>query len=576
MLWKRFNRSAGFVLAALAAMPAGAADPSSLDFAMYFNSEVRDSEECRMWVKDGDIVTPEVLKNVSMTCPDMFSWQLFTEVVRDEFWSRWADETQNWPAEPYPLCKNPDKPGGKCCTPRHPAKNPEGHCPMFPGDTDRREMRVGRQSIMEHHDPDLELDVKLLERRLKDQARKVRSRKDETPSCAEAGVTPDEIITPELIADAESIGRIVRQTNAEVTVRNRSFHYFVFRNDLYNADGVAKVWQQHNRNLLDNAPYRGADDYASRDKQATLYKVDFPADAVMIKSNWLHEGLAKRLRIEDSGFIKKHMATQITYDVHKDKKTGEQVEKHCNLEGTHYLMAFHVSSKDIPNWVWTTFEHVDMPGRCDIIGCNDSYGYRNPGKLPGSVADNYIEPHTHSDGLNSPSVVFDRDKKYAPEPIRAGLKAVLDELKIGVLPARGEKEPRPQDLAWRNYRLKGSQVNFVDTTGRSTLLGNSITEAGFMDGSSCMTCHARAGIRLTPQAKADSQACTNPVLGGDYCYTFFGLGVFENNVSDFGYSRSAHGAPNPNWYYDSATPPDLNVLQVDFVWGFLFASPLVN
>jgi hypothetical protein len=563
MKWSHFKALPASLLIALAGItaPAGAADPSPLDYAMYFNSEVKDSPECRMSVKDGEIVTPEELKNVSMTCPDMFSWQLFTEVVRGAFWSRWADERQNWPAEPYPLCDDPDKPGSDCCTPKHPDKNPEGHCPMFPGDAGRSLLRIGRQSVMEHHNPALERDVKLLERRLEDKARRIRQKRNETPSCRQVGIGPGDIITPELIAGAESIGRVVRQTNAEVTVRNRSFHDYVFRNNLYNADGVADVWLNHQRNLTDNAPYRGG--------SGELSKVDFPADAIMIKSNWLHEGLAKQLDIKNrSGheFISKHMVTRINYEA----------DKHCNLDGTHYLMAFHISSKDIPEWVWTTFEHIEMPGRCDIIGCNDAYGYRNPGDLPEGAADNYIAPHTQSDGLNSPSVVFDRDKKYAAEPIRPGLKSVLDGLKIGVAPAADETEPRPRDRAWRNYRLKGSQVNFVDKTGRPTMLGNSITEAGFMDGSSCMTCHARAGIRVKPQAGAKKQACENPILGGDYCYTFFGLGVFENNVSDFGYSRSAHGTPEPNWYYQSATPPDLNVMQVDFAWGFLFASPLVK
>jgi hypothetical protein len=239
-------------------------------------------------------------------------------------------------------------------------------------------------------------------------------------------------------------------------------------------------------------------------------------------------------------------------------------------------MAFHISSKDIPDWVWTTFEHVAMPGRCDIIGCNDSYGYRNPAKLPKGVADNYIEPKTRSDHLNSPSVVFDRDGIYPPEPIRAGLKHVLDGLSIGVKPSGNSEEPTPRDLAWRSYRLRGSQVDFVDATGRSNMLGNSITEAGFMDGSSCITCHARAGIKVTPVPKDNALACGNPVLDGKYCYTFFGLGVFENSLSDFGYARSAHGIPNPDWYYANATPPTLNILPVDFVWGFLFASPLVK
>jgi hypothetical protein len=550
------------------------ASPNAIDYSMYFLSQVKDSEECSMTVKNGRIVTPDSLRNISMTCPDMFSWQLFTEVIRGEFWSKWADETQNWPGQPYPLCKDPDKPSANCCTPKHPEKNPAGHCPVFPGDQTGKSdaaplMRIGRPSIMETHGDQLRIDPKLFESTLLKKVKQLKLKQGQIPDCAAVGITPKDIITPELIKNSESIGRIVRQTNAEVTVRNRSFHYFLFRNNLYNADGVANIFLTHDRNLQNNAPYQAVNDYALADSTFNLSKVDLPADAIMIKSNWLHEGLAQQLGIKESanaGFIRKYLATQISYGA----------DKTCNLEGTHYLMAFHVSSKDIPQWVWATFEHVSMPGRCDITGCNDAYGYKSSDTLPAGVADNYVTPKVQSDKLNSPSAVFNRDQLYPVEKIRPGLDSVLKALQIGARQTTNPKEPAPQDLAWRSYRLKGSQVEFVDKTGRATFLGNSITEAGFMDGSSCMSCHSRAGIKVWPQYQDRSLACGNPVLSGKYCYTIFGLGVFENNVSEFGYARSAHGIPNENWFYDSATPPDLNILQTDFIWGFLFAQPLVK
>jgi hypothetical protein len=45
--------------------------------------------------------------------------------------------------------------------------------------------------------------------------------------------------------------------------------------------------------------------------------------------------------------------------------------------------------------------------------------------------------------------------------------------------------------------LKGSQVNFTNGMGRSTRLGNTITEGGFMNTSSCISCHARAAVVAT-------------------------------------------------------------------------------
>ena len=80
-----------------------------------------------------------------------------------------------------------------------------------------------------------------------------------------------------------------------------------------------------------------------------------------------------------------------------------------------------------------------------------------------------------------------------------------------------------------------------------------------MDGSSCVSCHSRAGIGIT-DGKADP----------------FKLSVFQLNVSEYGYAKSVNGTPNPNWFNGSDNPPALNVLQTDFIWGFLFAAPLTK
>lgn len=107
------------------------------------------------------------------------------------------------------------------------------------------------------------------------------------------------------------------------------------------------------------------------------------------------------------------------------------------------LLSFHMSTKDLPNWFWATFEHVDNQGRCDWTGGNDS------------------------------------------------------------------GRPTPADAAWRSYRLKGSQTEFVTATGRSTLLGNSVTEAGFTNSVSCISCHARAAV--APRATQSPPSPVSPV-----------------------------------------------------------------
>jgi hypothetical protein len=447
-----------------------------------------------------------------------------------------------------------------CCDPTSTTNSTE-HCPIFPGDANASASesllkstpvkRIGRPS-MTHH-----LQAAGTPVALNKIITEMKESHYRASNAAKSSECPASVVNQLIPKTYESIGRVIRQTNSEITIRNRSFHEYLFANNLYNSDGVSAVFTRNNNNQQNNAPY-AADSYSAGDKTpSNLSKIDFPADAIMIKSNWLFEGIAQRLNIKntkDKPFITQKLTTAVQYTDTKGKKIN------CNLTGTHYLMAFHVSSKDIPNWVWTTFEHIAMPGRCDFIGCNDSYGYSSTDKQPAGTAKNYTRPHVKSDNLLlAPSTVFDHDKLYPVEEINTGLDQVFKDLGIGTKASTNKDEPTVADLGWRSYRLKGSQVEFTNSMGRSTVLGNSITEAGFMDGSSCITCHARAGINLN-----NNQA------------NFFRLSVFTKNLSDYGYSLSAHNIPNPAWFHHDDNSGSLDVLQTDFVWGFFNANPIVT
>jgi len=165
---------------------------------------------------------------------------------------------------------------------------------------------------------------------------------------------------------------------------------------------------------------------------------------------------------------------------------------------TYGLIALHIISKDLANWTWATYEQVDNPKRCVDLGCRDSFGLAADGQPSQELLSLF-----KANGLGS---------------------------------------------EWANYRLDGTQTNFVDATGRTTLLGNSITEDGFITSSSCITCHARAtvGLRAPGQTKANR------------------LSVFKSvnpPVSD-------NGAPDPNWFYSQPNDPKtLKFLQLDFLWS---------
>ena len=582
----------------LCAVPVQADDasPSTIDYAMYFQAELRDAEYCSMKLVSGQLqavnkFNGKLISNPAMTCPDMFSWKLFAEVINDKFWSRWADEQQNWPSAPYPLCQAGQKPasGAKCCAPGD-SNNSTEHCPLFPGDRYSAALTALAKAKPEQAEtharkPELKRHTRLPFHSQLNPLSKVSPQamlnaavaaEGAPASCSAVPVAGKmENMIPQIYsafnpADAESVGRVIRQTNAELTVRNKTFHDYLFQNNLYNANGALDVFFDSQANLQQEAPYHRANVSAQGATAGALVKIDLPFDAIMIKSNWLHQGLAARLGMnpDPKMYAAKFLSTQINLNA---LGLSSEPNASCNLEGLHYLVAFHISSKDIPNWVWTTFEHIALPGRCDITGCNDAYGYSSSDTRPANTAANYVVPNQQSDKLNQSSIVLKADAGYAVEKIRPEWQQLLSTMKIGSRDSAGSLEPSPADSAWLNYRLKGSQVDFVNAMGQPTYLGNSVTEAGFMDGSSCMGCHARAGVAALGSKPGDK------INQGSSFKHFLALSVFETDFTDFGYFRSHHGTPDPDWYYrDNNSSPQLDVMQVDFIWGFLNAQPLVE
>jgi len=252
----------------------------------------------------------------------------------------------------------------------------------------------------------------------------------------------------------------------------------------------------------------------------------------------------------------------------------------CGISGVHYLMSFHIFSKDIPLWVWATFEHKDNPGRCDYTGCNDSFGFSKTveGGAGNRQKSNYTVPHQVSDHLADSNMVLHSDLRYGAGEKSEDLQELFRYFDIATDGAgKSGLHPKESDFAWQNYRLKGSQVDFTDHQGRATHLGNSITEAGFMSQSSCVGCHSRAGVAMKISKETDAGLLFQG--GGDTFLVsesadFFHLGVFEPALSEFGYEQSHEGTPVHDWFYDDNSDFELQVLQTDFVWGFLNAKPL--
>ena len=165
--------------------------------------------------------------------------------------------------------------------------------------------------------------------------------------------------------------------------------------------------------------------------------------------------------------------SQAELDANKDKTFYV-----ADYNGKRYgLAALHVITKDVPNWFWATFHHKDAP----IPEAEFGHGIGN------------------GDSAGQPVV----------------LKGTI----------------------WENYQLGGTQTDFVDATGRPTLLSDALIEKGFLQ-SSCISCHARA-------TAAPSSAV--PTLG----------------------SKPVVGIPNAVDFFVSGKP---KLMQLDFLFSLAFRA----
>jgi hypothetical protein len=261
--------------------------------------------------------------------------------------------------------------------------------------------------------------------------------------------------------------------------RNQSAFDFLISNSLWYVEGQACAFKKG----VDQNGYPNG------------VKIDFKSDAVEVKAVW------------------------------KSITEADKAQYHWNYDAQGNLFGLtglHIISKTLPNWSWATFEWVGNPGRCDWMGCNDSFGVI-PARVPPTVP---------------------TGKQYPPGTLTPDLLKMFQQAGYN-----GEWLAE-----WENYRLKGSQIDFTDTTGKPTLLGNSIIEDGFAQTSSCISCHANASV--------DVDGNNNPSIG------------FAGDLD----RQSRNGPLDPGWFYDLNTwsrtrgSYKLKYYPLDFVWAIFNAQ----
>jgi len=309
---------------------------------------------------------------------------------------------------------------------------------------------------------------------------------------AAAGATPAAspaaaVSLPPVLPNPQPPGTVPGQGNqvVEEVRRNPVAFNYIVSNGLNSRSGLIRAY---------NAISTGAP------------QLSFPADSIEIKTNWVPVSSLPQYYpgVAPSQF---YLAT--------DMVQGQTVQ--------YALIAMHVISKQVPSWTWATFEHQANPGRCDIMGCKDSYGAMNPNVVP-----------VDNGGTNQGSTYPACQKTAA---LQAAFAAVPN-----------------LNGAFANYCLKGSQTDYIDNGGLAVRLGNSVTESGFVPQASCMSCHGAANIN------AGGVATT-------------GGGFVKGNAFV--------GPTDPSFYYSvgSAQPfyqgqPGLvtNAVPADFVWSIPFCA----
>lgn len=269
---------------------------------------------------------------------------------------------------------------------------------------------------------------------------------------------------------------------AEEVRNNRCAYEFIVSNQLYNVEGLEAQFKE-----------------AVRKNNEDL--IQFPVSAQTVKAKWT------RLKTETD---KQRYHWQ--FIPVKDPATGKIEMQVWGLVG------LHITTKDIPNWFWCTFEHVDTEAHAEMAS---------------------DDPTTR--GSSAPHGV----------PGKPGVRQETE----------GKK--------WEYYRLRGVQVDFTSARG-PTLLANSQTEHGFQQSSSCITCHSRAAIGLREHRPDLGQFPFNPNLPNT-------LPTFLEQTRDVPPQNiglivrfGPIGAPDPAWF--RADRFRLRYVQTDFLWQMGFRA----
>ncbi|MFI5142309.1 MAG: hypothetical protein ACHQII_08130, partial [Bacteroidia bacterium] len=241
-------------------------------------------------------------------------------------------------------------------------------------------------------------------------------------------------------------------------------------------------------------------------------KIDLPIDAKEVKAIWI------RIKEKDTLYYHYHSF---------DKINPTTKQKEVQYWG---LVSLHIISKDLPQWTWATFEN------------------KRNFRLP-KVEKN---PNTSSKDI------------YGKTQSGNISDALLRDFKKSNMPKK-----------WENYILRGTQTAYTDFKGKPTQLANTYTEDGFVESSSCITCHSKATIGAKLDFKDLPKGIQDTIKYGKGKKSVLSainfvnrLPIFKVDLPDI--TIADNGIPNQDWYKDANDK--VTYLQTDFMWSFFRAK----
>lgn len=289
------------------------------------------------------------------------------------------------------------------------------------------------------------------------------------------------IIEPSAQEERQGIGDEVRM--------NRPLFEHIVANNLYNIEGLEEAFRRYRDNPDPNKPD----------------EIDVPAASQEIKAKWV------RIREEDKP----------RYHWRLIQKNGE-----TQIWG---LTALHIMTKDLQDWFWTDFEHID-----------------------------YLDLPVQAVDADFGSDIVDRAEVESRD------NTTRDDAPQGALDCEGNfiQGLRGETIGtkWANYRLRGTQTTFTCGDAESceqipTILANTQLERGFQQTSSCITCHARASIgeRAAPEK--------------EYFPERMDVFLSIRFLRPAGFLlEGAIGEKKDEWFIDSTTKK-LKYIQTDYMWS---------